>query len=221
MAKWATLCTCLRLSRTLEPVMALESSSSHDDINIRGAVASLGSAEAPRPCSSRHEPASTWENEIEDVSPNGIFSTGVSPSASPKHASCNAQSSAASTSSCSDMEDSVSPDILARRGGRSWCISAAAAAETISSPAGLFRCDAAPVAAAAAAAAAVGAQARDATAESAAASLPLIEWASPRVDTPSRRPRPRRSIPASSHSPELFSVPSGDFGSPRRDEQRR
>lgn len=215
MAKWSTLCLPQTASQTLEPVMALESSSSHDTNNLRGDVASLGSAEVPRPCSPRHEPASTWENEIEDVSPNGIFSAGVSPFAFPKYASCNAQSSPGSTSSCSDMEDSVSPDILARRGGRSWCISAAAAAETISEPAGLFRCDAAPVAAA------VGAQARDATAESAAASLPLIEWASPSVDTSSRRPRPRRSIPAAPHPPGPFSAPSGDFGSPGRDEQRR
>lgn len=195
--------------------MALESSSSHVNRNLRGAVASLGTAEAPHPCSPRHEPASTWEHEIEDVSPNGIFSAGGSPSASPKDASCNAQSPAGSISSCSDMEDSVSPDILARRSGGSWCISAAAAAETISSPAGLFRRDAAP------AAAAVGAQARDATAESAAASLPFTDLTSPGAETLPRRPRSRPCAPASPPSPGTFSAPSGDFGSPGRDEQRR
>lgn len=197
--------------------MALESSSSHVNSNLRGAVASLGTAEAPHTCSPRHEPASSWENEIEDVSPNGIFSAGGSPSASPKHhASCNAQSPAGSTSSCSDMEDSVSPDILARRGGGSWCISAAAAAETISSPAGRIRCDVAP-----AVASAVGAQARDATAESAAASLQFTDLRLPGAETLPRRPRSRPCAPVSLLSPGPFSAPSGDFGSPGRDEQRR
>lgn len=196
--------------------MALESSSSHENIDIGGTVASLGAAGEPQTCSSGHKPTSTWETEVEDVSPNGKFSPGVSPSASGKHASCNAQSSDGSTSSCSDMEDSVSPDILARIGVGSWRSSAAASAETMSSPAQLF-CDAAP---ASPAAVAVGAEARDATtAESAAASLPLIESTAPGFENPPR-PRPRRRVPSSLRPPGPLSPPSGDFGSPRRDEQR-
>ena len=205
--------------------MALESSSSHESVHLRHAAPSLSTVEATCPCSPGKGPASSRASEIKGASASGDFRNnfapplGVGPSAllSAKHdAACNAPSSAGSTSSCSDMEDSVSPDLLARGSGAgSWCSSSAAAVPAAEAISGPSPCDDDEPSAADAVSA-------DATADSPPppppASLSVIGSTS-LTETPPPRARPRRHSPASSHASDRFAAPSGDFGSPSGDEQ--